>query len=1302
MTMTTCDRKPAGSKGVACSTSTSLSDAESENESLSSPINRRVLKTEQRRSSFDRRGGVEASDSSDGESIGPAVPIRVAAARQRVILSDSDISDDDGAVDRLENNFAQLQVEESGTAARAKGVKAAASDPLEAVSKRLATIELSDSASDGSSDQSDASGSEDEDESFHSLFSQLYPHQKEGVAWMWGLHTGGMGGVLGDDMGLGWENELGRWLVKACPRAEVVVLSADVPAKRRQGILRTAMRGGALRRGAVCVTSYGLATSRPDLFEDPDGRRKWDYVILDEGHKGWELLLQEVNSYVHKLAMLPLLTRQDSQVQQRGAVKNPTTQLSRAMHGLPTLHRLLVTGTPIQNNLKELWALMDWCCNGHLLKSYKSFAMTYSEPIERGQDRDATPLQVARSQARARELWLMLRPHLLQRSKEDLKRQGAAAAAAAASKAAAQGTDATNAPEPASGPAMRQLPTKTEVVVWVALSAAQRCAYSDFLASGRVANVLSGDTNPLASITYLKKVCGHTLLLNTAGGTAGGGQWARAADEDEQGAQDASDTEETDGWLSPLALPPRKVVWSLDPSVTPEELKKGSAKLHVAMELLLRLKDEGHRTLVFSQSVRVLDMLQRCLESAAMRFVRIDGSSSDMDRARCISSFNADASLAVCLLSTKVGGYGITLTGANRVVVYDPSWNPAEDRQAVDRAFRIGQTRDVVVYRMITAGTVEEKMYEKQIFKDGLRHTVLDNKGGSARGWGAGLFSRAELKDLFTLGPHGETRLLAQLEERHGPLPKSAHKRQIDCSFSLLHLLAASEHAFQRNLAQRGGHTAYLTSLKPLGVLGVSLHGSWANGAAHDPPAPQSALSRAASSLSSGSGASVANPYVKRAEPEAPVPFIKIRKKSESRAAQQDGGAGGRAPQVIAVDNGDDSDIVTALNGLNLGNAPEGSAAGATGAKSAGHSSVRNGNDGSSGGSRDGFTADQWQRERNAAAKAPPYGQHSSGGSARGPMHQWLNQPRRGAAMVAAAGAMPPQLGRYGSAAACAVDLCDDNDDEEVDVDAHFKRSTAAAAAAGGAHRSAQAKVVGTLAISGKGKLSTKARASAAPQWSASADMALGKPARARPAHGTAAAAIADGGDERKHTNGDAKGKPARSQIAPAADGSAEATGLAGVAAALSYDQSPGERSPSAAVSSTHNVDAMAAINHSSCIGRTDDELSGIRMPIAATGGNSAPAATGSVCAVCREKAQRTAPGITCCRCCCGLSAAAAARYDSLLIEAEVAEHSVTREGGKTGPERALSLYLECLALCDTEPRLQYKVAQLGAELGLL
>eukprot|EP00611_Tribonema_gayanum_P031457 TRINITY_DN909_c0_g1_i1.p1 TRINITY_DN909_c0_g1~~TRINITY_DN909_c0_g1_i1.p1 ORF type:complete len:725 (+),score=215.97 TRINITY_DN909_c0_g1_i1:213-2177(+) len=654
-----------------------------------------------------------------------------------------------------------------------------------------------------------------------------------------------------------------------------------------------------------------------------------------------------------------------------------------------------------------------------------------------------------------------------------------------------------------------------------------------------------------------------------------------------------------------------------------------------------------------------------------------------MDRARCISSFNADASLAVCLLSTKVGGYGITLTGANRVVVYDPSWNPAEDRQAVDRAFRIGQTRDVVVYRMITAGTVEEKMYEKQIFKDGLRHTVLDNKGGSARGWGAGLFSRAELKDLFTLGPHGETRLLAQLEERHGPLPK---------------LLAASEHAFQRNLAQRGGHTAYLTSLKPLGVLGVSLHGSWANGAAHDPPAPQSALSRAASSLSGGSSASAANPYVKRAESEAPVPFIKIRKKSESRAALHDGG-GGRAPQVIAVDDGDD--IVTALNGLNLGNAPQGSAAGAKGAKPAGHSSVRSGNGGSSSGSRDGFTADQWQHERNAAAKAPPYGQHSSGGSARGPMHQWLNQPRRGAAMVAAAGAMPPQLGRYGSAAACAVDLCDDNDGEEIDVDAHFKRSTAAAAAAGGAHRSAQAKVVETLAISGKGKLSTKARASAAPQWSASADMALGKPARTRPPHGTAAAAIAHGGDERKHTNGDAKGKPERSQTAPAADGSAEATGLAGIAAALGYRQSPGERSPSAAVSSTHN-DAMAAINHSSCIGTTDGNLSGVRMPIAATGGDSAPAATGSVCAVCREKAQRAATGITCCRCRCGLSAAAAARYDALLAEAEVAEHSVMREGGKAGPERALSLYLECLALCDTEPRLQYKVARLGAELGLL
>ncbi|CAM9355671.1 unnamed protein product, partial [Hapterophycus canaliculatus] len=155
--------------------------------------------------------------------------------------------------------------------------------------------------------------------------------------------------------------------------------------------------------------------------------------------------------------------------------------------------------------------------------------------------------------------------------------------------------------------------------------------------------------------------------------------------------------------------------------------------------------------------------------------------------------------------STGAGGTGVTLTGADRVILFDPSWNPADDMQAVDRAYRIGQKRDVIVYRMIAAGTVEEKMYEKQIFKDGLRRTIM---GGTVkRKKNVRYFSRAELKQLFTLYPAGHCRVRDQLEEMHGPLSGR---------------LEAAEPPAQQNIS-RGGHLDFVCSLR--GAYGASAHG---------------------------------------------------------------------------------------------------------------------------------------------------------------------------------------------------------------------------------------------------------------------------------------------------------------------------------------------------------------------------------------------------------------------------------------------------------------------------------------------
>lgn len=152
-----------------------------------------------------------------------------------------------------------------------------------------------------------------------------------------------------------------------------------------------------------------------------------------------------------------------------------------------------------------------------------------------------------------------------------------------------------------------------------------------------------------------------------------------------------------------------------EPNPTSEELQQESNKLQFTVSLMERLNQEGHRVLLFSQSKRVLDQIQ-LISGDQMRFLRIDGDVKDpKERQRLIDLFNSDPIYIGFLLTTQVGGVGLTLTGADRVIIFDPSWNPSVDAQAVDRAYRIGQEKSVVVYRLVTCGTVEEKIYRKQV-----------------------------------------------------------------------------------------------------------------------------------------------------------------------------------------------------------------------------------------------------------------------------------------------------------------------------------------------------------------------------------------------------------------------------------------------------------------------------------------------------------------------------------------------------------------------------------------------------------
>lgn len=170
-----------------------------------------------------------------------------------------------------------------------------------------------------------------------------------------------------------------------------------------------------------------------------------------------------------------------------------------------------------------------------------------------------------------------------------------------------------------------------------------------------------------------------------------------------------------------------------------------SCKLRVLSVLLPQLHKRGHRCLIFSSSTRMLDLIQACvLRVLGLKFLRVDGSIDPKDRDLKIAKFQQPDSKYFCVcLSVQVGGTGLTITGADRVILVDPAWNPAVDAQAIDRVHRIGQKKDVVVYRLIGAGAIEDKMFRLQVFKRGVCKTFMEQENQLR------LFTHKELKQLF-------------------------------------------------------------------------------------------------------------------------------------------------------------------------------------------------------------------------------------------------------------------------------------------------------------------------------------------------------------------------------------------------------------------------------------------------------------------------------------------------------------------------------------------------------------------------
>lgn len=548
------------------------------------------------------------------------------------------------------------------------------------------------------------------------IASMLYPHQRDGLKWLWSLHTQGKGGILGDDMGLGKTMQMcgflaGMFHSRLIKRILIVTPKTLIPhwikelsvvglSQKTREYFGTCTKTRhyelqyVLQDKGVLLTTYDIVRNNTkslcgDSYLYDDNDNTWDYMILDEGH----------------------------------LIKNPGTQRAKSLLEIPSAHRIIISGTPIQNNLKELWALFNFCCP-ELLGDKNWFKAKYESPILRGTDKNASDREKRIGSVVAKELREHIQPYFLRRLKSDVFRDDDSKEAAKLSK-------------------------KNEIIVWLKLTSCQRQMYEAFLKSELVLSAFDG--SPLAALTILKKICDHPLLLTK-----------RAAEDVLEGMDSTMNPEEN--------VDAEKLALHIADMTKRFDFKGNhniSCKISFILSLLNHLLPQGHHVLIFSQTRKMLNLIQDSLVAKGYEFLRIDGTTKASDRVQVVNNFQEGIGAPIFLLTSQVGGLGLTLTKADRVIVVDPAWNPSTDNQSVDRAYRIGQKKDVVVYRLMTCGTIEEKIYRKQIYKGGLFKTATEHKEQTR------YFSQQDLRELFSLPEQGfdvsptQQQLLGEHDSQH-------------------------------------------------------------------------------------------------------------------------------------------------------------------------------------------------------------------------------------------------------------------------------------------------------------------------------------------------------------------------------------------------------------------------------------------------------------------------------------------------------------------------------------------------------
>lgn len=449
-------------------------------------------------------------------------------------------------------------------------------------------------------------------------------YQVRGLNWMISLYENGINGILADEMGLGktlqtiallgymclmrdvpsphlviapkstlsnWVGEFKRW----CP-SMITICLIGTQEERNRIISEEIMPG----EWNVIITSYEMVLKEKATFK----KFNWRYMVIDEAHR----------------------------------IKNEKSKLSEIVREFRTTNRLLLTGTPLQNNLHELWALLNF-----LLPDVFNSSDDFDLWFQQSKLEDTKLVE---------RLHGVLRPFLLRRLKVDVE---------------------------------KKLPPKREIKIYVGLSKMQREWYTKILlkdidvvnGAGKV-----GKMQLLNILMQLRKCCNHPYLFDGA----------------EPG----------------------------PPFTTDSHLAYNSGKMMVLDKLLPKLHEEDSRVLLFCQMTRMLDILEDYCLWRGFSYFRLDGQTAHTDRQQFIDAFNhPDSDKYLFMLSTRAGGLGINLASADVVILYDSDWNPQVDLQAQDRAHRIGQQKEVRVFRLITENTVEERIVERAEMKLHLDHIVI-------------------------------------------------------------------------------------------------------------------------------------------------------------------------------------------------------------------------------------------------------------------------------------------------------------------------------------------------------------------------------------------------------------------------------------------------------------------------------------------------------------------------------------------------------------------------------------------------